>query len=176
MSDAYAVLQFDDGRSVALPRLTERQDALVKTHEALCACEAELYTARADLRRTQAELHATKAELAEAKQRKLSPEQRAEIEAQGMACRAVPGWTDRYIVASHTEPGKSYTVWADGDNWRKWGCDCQGGAHGCRHKRRARQEREKEEKRAERAERQADRPAVPRAKATLRINGSVPRG
>lgn len=164
---AYAVLDLGDGRSVALPRLTTRQDALVKTHDALRLCEAELKTTVAMLRASQADLRTMQAELAKAKQRKLSPEQRAEIEAQGMACKAVPGWTDRYTVASHSEPGKTYTVWADGDNWRRWGCDCQGGAHGCRHKRRARQEREAEERRAERAFRTADKPAVPKVRLTV---------
>lgn len=163
MSDAYTVLNFDDGRSVTVPRLTPRQDALVKTHEALRACEAELRATVTMLRATQADLRTAHAELAEAKQRKLSPEQRAEIEAVGLACRAVAGWTDRYVVASHTEPGKTYTVWTDGDNWRKWGCDCQGGAAGCRHKRRARQEREREAKRTEREA----RPAVPHVKLTV---------
>lgn len=175
MNNSHAVLTFDDGRSVALPKLP-RQDALLKAHDALRTREAELAAKTALLKAVQGDLRTTQAELTEAKQRKLSPEQRAEIEAQGMACRAVAGWTDRYTVASHTEPGKTYTVWTDGDNWRKWGCDCQGGAHGCRHKRRARQERELEAKRAERAEAKADKPAVPKVKATLRINGNLPRG
>lgn len=165
MAHAYAVLDLGDGRSVALPRLTERQDALVKTHDALLTCEAELRATIALLRAAQADLRTTQAELAEAKQRKLSPEQRAEIEAQGMACRAVAGWTDRYTVASHTEPGKSYTVWTDGDNWKRWGCDCQGGAHGCRHKRRVRIEQEREAKRT------AREPKPVAAHPTLTVGG-----
>lgn len=164
MAHAYALLQFDDGSTVAAPRLTGRQDALVRVHDDLRACEAELVVTRRQLKAAQSDLRTARGELAEARQRKLSPEQRAEIEASGLACKAVPGATKRYTVASHTEPGKTYTVWVDGDNWRAWGCDCQGGAHGCRHKRRARQEREREARRANRPE----RAAVPQ----LTINGS----